>query len=129
MHESFDGNKLFFSSGGCLNTDIHMIDLQGGIESPVAGMPRVATDDLWTVGRNGIYFVPADGSTVWSYFFVPADGSNVSYFDLATKKFHQVFRSPRGFGHGLALSPDERFILYALPSKERADIMLMENYR
>jgi hypothetical protein len=40
-----------------------------------------------------------------------------------------VFRSPQGFGHGLALSPDERFILYALPSKERADIMLMENYR
>jgi len=128
LQESFDGNTLFFSSRE-VNTDIRMIDPKGGIESPVAGMPRVATVDLWTVGPNGIYFVPADGCTVSSYFFVPANGCYVSYFDLATKKIHQVFRSPQGFGHGLALSPDERFILYALPSKERADIMLMENYR
>ena len=106
-----------------------MIDLTKSIESHVPGMPRVATVDLWTVGPNGIYIVPADGCTVSSYFFVPANGCYVSYFDLATKKIHQVFRSPQGFGHGLALSPDERFILYALPSKERADIMLMENYR
>jgi hypothetical protein len=79
-------------------------------------LPRVATEDLWTVGRNRIYFVPPDGS-------------NVSYFDLATKEIHEVFRSPQGFGHGLAVSNDERFILYARPGHERADIMMMENYR
>jgi|SRR5215813_3930981 len=45
------------------------------------------------------------------------------------KKNPLVFRSPQGFGHGLAVSPDERFILYARPGKERADIMIMENYR
>lgn len=113
--ESFDGNTLFFSSRN-VNTDIRMIDLRGGTESQVARMPRVASEDLWTVGRNGIYFVSLDGS-------------NVSYFDLATKGIHQLFRSPQGFGRGLALSPDERFILYAQPGKERADIMMMENYR
>ena len=93
-----------------------MIDLRGGIESQIPGMPRVASEDPWTVGRNGIYFVPQDRSSVF-------------YFDLATKENHEVFRSPQGFGHGLAVSPDERFILYARPGKERADIMMMENYR
>ena len=93
-----------------------MIDLRGGIESQIPGMPRVASEDPWTVGRNGIYFVPPDAS-------------NVSYFDFATRKIHEVFRSPQGFGRGLAVSPDERFILYARPGKERADIMMMENYR
>jgi len=92
-----------------------MIDLTKSIESHVAGMPRVASEDLWTVGRNGIYFVSPGGSTV-------------SYFDLATNETHQVFRSPQGFGHGLAVSRDEHFILYARPGTERADIMIMENY-
>lgn len=112
--ESFDGNTLFFSSRN-VNADIRMIDLRESIESHVAGMPRVASEDLWTVGRKGIYFVPPYGS-------------NVSYFDLATRKIHEVFRAPQGFGHGLAVSPDERFILYAQPGKERADIMMMDNY-
>lgn len=114
--ESFDGDRLYFSARN-VNSDIRMIDMKGeGRDLAVTGMPRVASEDLWTVGRCGIYFVPADFS-------------GVSYFDFVTRQVHQVFRPPQGFGHGLALSPDERFILYTQVGKEQADIMMLENYR
>jgi Tol biopolymer transport system component len=115
--ESYDGNTLYFASeGGPIG--IYGLSLKSaGAESVLKGMPVVAYPTQWTVASEGIYFVPADAP------------KSIRYFDFATKQVHRIFESEKGFGSGLSVSPDGRWILYTQQGEDNSDIMLVGNFR
>jgi len=57
----------------------------------------------WTVGKQGIYF------------FTPQDGqghTNICLYSFATGKIAKILTIEREVGYRIAISPDERTILY-----------------
>jgi Tol biopolymer transport system component/DNA-binding winged helix-turn-helix (wHTH) protein len=114
--ESFDGNVLYFATR-LANTGLSMLSLKGAFpESAVEGLPPIIQENLWTVVPRGVYFVPADSP------------KSLRYFDFATKKIRQIFETQKGFGDGLSVSPDGRWLLYSQIDEENSDIMLVDNF-
>jgi Tol biopolymer transport system component/DNA-binding winged helix-turn-helix (wHTH) protein len=116
--ESFDGKTLYFASHEVKST-LKRVALLGqpGAESEVEGMPRLASSFTWTVSPGGIYFVPADAPR------------SVRYFDLATKQIRPILEVDKGFGAGLSVSPDGRWILYSQDRSVTGDIMLVDHFQ
>jgi hypothetical protein len=61
---------------------------------------------------------------------VPADApKSLRYFDFATRKVRPVFEVSKFFDDTLSVSPDGHWILYTQIDEDKADIMLVENFR
>jgi len=120
VHESFDGETLYFVDG---STDAKLKKVsanQIGPASPVTGMPLLKDAALWTVVPGGIYFVPADAP------------HSISYFDFSTRHVRRITHADRDFSPmngGLSVSPDGSWILYSQIDEVRSDIMLVDNFR
>jgi hypothetical protein len=91
----------------------------------VRGVPGGASrsrfgGDRLRSGKEGIYFVrpTAQGS-----------GQELAFLRLSTGQITSVVTIPRTSGLGLALSPDERLILYSQTEQVGSDLMLVENFR
>jgi Tol biopolymer transport system component len=115
--ESFDGAHLYFngSVGGREMKQIALSKGGFGAESKVEGFPKVNL--LFTVSREGIYFVPADTL------------KSVSFYDFSTKKVRPIFAVQNDFDEGLSVSPDGRWILYSQAPEVNNDIMLVDHFR
>ncbi len=114
--ESFDGKVLYFMTRN-IHAGLRMVSLDGTrSESPLAGMPAIATEALWAVMHDGIYFVP------------DAEPRTVAYFAFATKRVRDVFKIDKDFSDGLSVSPDGRYILFSQVDEENSDIMLVEQF-
>lgn len=71
---------------------------------------------------RGIYFVPQE--------VLPRPA--IKFFDFATRRVSYVYtpeKLPFTGPGGLAVSPDDRWILYAPVDQVSSDIMLLENLR
>jgi hypothetical protein len=94
-----------------------MLSPQGAfLESGVEGLPPIIQENLWTIARGGVYFVPADSP------------KSLRYFDFATKKIRDVFEIDKDFGDGLSVSPDGRWLLYSQVDDENSDKMLVDRF-
>jgi hypothetical protein len=74
----------------------------------------------WTVGKQGIYF------------FTPPDGqgrSDICLYRFATGKITKILTIERNVTYRIAVSPDERTILYGQYDQAGSDLMLVENFR
>ena len=74
----------------------------------------------WTVGKQGIYF------------FTTPDGQGRSEIRLdhfSTGKISKILTIERSVGYRIAISPDERTILYGQCDQAGSDLMLVENFR
>ena len=79
-----------------------------------------------SVVEQGIYFIPGLNADD------PDGGYSLQFFDFALGKVKTVapLPTPRGqMGWGLAVSPDERTILYAQIDDRSSDLMLIEGFR
>lgn len=116
--ESFDRTTVYFASHEKKST-LKMLRLppQTSGEVEVDGFPRLSDSGLWTLTRNGIYFVSADAP------------QSLLYFDLATRQVHQIFRGDKEFTSGLSVSPDGRWIIYGQEANPSGDIMLVDHFR
>jgi Tol biopolymer transport system component len=120
VHESFDGETLYFVDGW---TDAKLKKVsanQIGPASPVRGMPLLKDAALWTVVPGGIYFVPADAP------------HSISYVDFSTRHVRRITDADRDFSPmngGLSVSPDGSWILYSQIDDVRSDIMLVDKFR
>jgi hypothetical protein len=74
----------------------------------------------WTIGTKGIYFsTPPD-----------AEGqSEIRLYKLATGETIMILAIDRNVGYHIAISPNERTILYAQYDQAGSDLMLVENFR
>ena len=116
--EASDGKTLYFADQSDGPSSIRMVSLQTPeAESVVPGMPAVSDASEWTVAPQGIYFAPADAP------------KSLRYFDFATRKVRLVFEVSKFFDDTLSVSPDGRWILYTQIDEDKADIMLVENFR
>jgi Tol biopolymer transport system component len=116
--ESQDGKSLFYAKTWSIG-GIWKMPLNGGEET------QIVPEDLdnpcaFEVARNGLY-LPKRGAT----------GSSIHFYDFATGKprvvatFDKSFLCP--FGH-LALSPDERNLVYTQVHHAGSDLVLVENF-
>jgi Tol biopolymer transport system component len=119
--ESPDGKLIYYAKGRYV-PGIWKVAREGGEETPVPGLATAGYYRYWAVTERGIYFVP--------HRITPRPV--LQFFSFATQQATQVLaldKPPMWATPGLAISPDEHWILYAQIDRDVADIMLLENFR
>jgi Tol biopolymer transport system component len=118
--ESADGRWLYYAKG--LNVaGLWKVPVDGGEEAPVLEFPKPGYWGYWAVVAKGIYFVNTT-----------ARPHALEFFDFATRRTRQLAKLEHPappFVAGLAVSPDERTVLYSQQDQRNSDIMLVENFR
>jgi Tol biopolymer transport system component/DNA-binding winged helix-turn-helix (wHTH) protein len=120
--ESLDGAFLYYSKwGGVSNAagdGIWKVPVQGGQETRI--LDRKINWPNWDLAGGGIYFLTQSGPEEWP----------IERLDLGTGKVATVFIHRNSNRHySLAVSPDERLILFGVRPWPGADLMLVENFR
>ncbi len=113
--ESFDARYVYYSRS-YMDATLWRVPVEGGLqEEQVPGAPLPAGCSHWALGRGGIYVIDTQGELV--------------YYDLRTQQVSRILRHP-GFltDWSMAVSPDERTILWAQVDATNSDLMLSENF-
>jgi hypothetical protein len=118
--ESDDGQHLYYSKP--LASGIWRVALPGGDESEVVKGP--VEWKSWALGRRGIYH-----ATTAARVPVRREELTIQYLDLATGRTTPLLRREGAFHSDLAVSPDEKWILFGEAPAWQSDLMLMENFR
>jgi len=53
---------------------------------------------------------------------------SVQYLDFASRRLRQIFEVDRGFGTGLSISSDGRWMIYSQDRSVTGDIMLVDHF-
>jgi Tol biopolymer transport system component/DNA-binding winged helix-turn-helix (wHTH) protein len=113
--ESLDGKYLYYSRSSADST-IWRIPLSGGVEERISGVPKPFDPSHWVIVAKGIYVIDGDGDL---YFYRFSDGSVIKVVHDA--RFITDW--------SMAVSPDEREIVWAQIDARQSDLMLVENFR
>jgi len=119
--ESPDGRFLYYAKGRGLS-GIWRVPVNGGAEVPVLDHRQAGYLRYWAVVERGIYFATAEDPV----------HPLIEFFNFATGQItpvvtleKQIPTSPSG----LAVSPDDRKLIYSQNDQIGGDIMLLENFR
>ena len=117
--ESADGKFVYYSKG-TLIPGLWRVPVEGGEETLVFNL-KTGMWGNWALVNDGIYFVDPDAK----------DGVAIEFFSFATRQITQVAGLGKIliFAHGLAASPDHRWILYTQSYQGDRNIMVVENFR
>ena len=114
--ESVDGQYLYYVKPS--QNALWRLPWGGGEESEV--LPAVAAfGSAYALGKHGIYFIRPAGQE---------SGQELTFFSFATAQTTSVATISHRVGLGLALSPDERLVLYSQFDQVGSDLMLVENF-
>jgi Tol biopolymer transport system component len=116
--ESPDGRFVYYEKGYPSQCSVWKVPAGGGEEVKV--LDSTHPEAGWTVGEQGIYF------------FTPHDAkgrSDICLYKFATGKISKVLTIERPVFYRIAVSPDERTILYGQYDQAGSDLMLVENFR
>jgi hypothetical protein len=115
--ESADGKFIYFQQGWPRPLSIWKVPVEGGEETKI--LASVSLSWFWTLGKKKIYY------------FTKADqkghGDLLTY-DLETGETLKILTVERPVW-SLAVSPDERTILFAQIDEASSDLMLVENFK
>jgi Tol biopolymer transport system component/DNA-binding winged helix-turn-helix (wHTH) protein len=117
--ESDDGRFLYYAKGYNV-PGLWRIPINGGEETELISSLEAGYWGYWAVVENGIYYL--DTTTK----------PGIAFFDIATHHITRVFdleNRPARANPGLAVSPDNRTILYTQLDASYSDIILAENFR
>ncbi len=115
--ESPDGKFLYYMKGWPVNVSIWKIPVEGGQKTKV--VDGVHSEGLWTVCRDGIYF------------FTTRDAkghSEIRLYEFATGRVKKIATVEHRIDERIAVSPDERTIIYTQVDESGSDLMLVENF-
>lgn len=115
--ESPDGKSVYYEKGWPSHCSLWRVPAAGGEEVKVLEPTHPYAG--WTVGKQGIYF------------FTPPDGrgrSDICLYRFATGKTTKILTIERNVYYRIAVSPDERTILYTQFDQAGSDLMLVENF-
>jgi Tol biopolymer transport system component/predicted Ser/Thr protein kinase len=120
--ESEDGQYLYYSKYGRA-FGIWRLPLAGGEEAEVV-KGRVGW--RWALGRQGLYYV-----TTRDLVPVRREEATIRYRNFATGRTTPLLVRDEGVFHGggLAVSPDEKWLLFSESGLWHADLVLIENFR
>ena len=115
--ESYDGETVFFVSPA-YGEYLRMVSLkQPGTSFAVKGMPAVNGPSFYTVVPGGIYFAPLNAS------------KSIQHFDFTSRQVRKIFDLDKEYANSPSVSPDGRWVLYAQPTEENSDIMLVDHFK
>jgi Tol biopolymer transport system component/DNA-binding winged helix-turn-helix (wHTH) protein len=117
--ESPDGKFLYYAKGDSL-PGLWRIPTIGGEEVEVISSLEAGYWGYWVVVENGIYYLDTVSK--------PA----IAFFDIATNRTTRVFElenRPARDNPGLAVSPDNRMVLYTLLDALSSDVILVDNFQ
>jgi Tol biopolymer transport system component len=114
--EAADARFVFYTK---INDGIWRIRLSGGEEEQVTSDSVDGAGSAYAPVRNGIYFIRKPSQ---------ASPRLLAFFSFATRQSGQIAEIHRPVGLGLAVSPDERTILYVQNDQLTSDLMLVENF-
>ena len=119
--ESQDGKTLYYAKG--IDIDgLWSVPVNGGDEAPVLDFPKGSFWGYWALAKKGIYFVNTETGPQPALQFL-------SFADKRVVHVAALDKRPVPFVSGMAVSPDERWILYTQEDQRSSDIMLVENFR
>jgi Tol biopolymer transport system component/DNA-binding winged helix-turn-helix (wHTH) protein len=118
--ESPDGRTLYYTKGLTVE-GLWRVPTSGGDETSVMEYPKPGYWGYWALGAKGVYFVNSDVRPFALAFLDLATGRVVPIAALA--------RPPVAWESGLALSQDERSLLYLQVDQVNSDIALVENFK
>ncbi len=114
--QSVDGRYLFYGTRN--RPGLWRVPITGGEEEQV--LPEIAGwNSAYAPAKRGIYFIkPVNDDRA----------GMLAFFSFATKRITSLGTLSRPLGLGLAVSPDERLVLYSQVDHVGSDLMLIENY-
>jgi Tol biopolymer transport system component len=118
--ESWDGQHLYYSKND--HSGVWRMPVAGGEETAIVKGPLAFR--AWALGRSGLYYAVARraGALLRAYA--------IWYLDFASGERTELFRKEGAFTHyTIAVSPDERWVLYMERPEARSELMLVENFR
>jgi Tol biopolymer transport system component/DNA-binding winged helix-turn-helix (wHTH) protein len=116
--ESVDGRSLYYSKSDDSPSAIWRMPVGGGDERPVV-------DDL----SYSLNFVVADKGL---YFLAVGDGpanTSIDFYDFATGKRTTLLPLGKEHWWGMALSPDQRSVLYSVIDSSGSNLMVVDTFR
>lgn len=116
MHTHGDGRWMYFTKGDGRD-GLWRMPIAGGEENRVI-------ENLYrfnyAVTSNGVYFVPLPN---------PGGTSSVQFLDFTTGAISRLVSIDRPIDLGLAVSPDEKELLFTQSDYAGRDLMLVENFQ
>jgi Tol biopolymer transport system component len=112
-----DGRFIYFMKTPH-NNSLWRIPSQGGDEELV--LEHVASRLSLSVGKKGIHFVGGAA---------PGMLQSVRFLSFKTGKIQTIITLEKAFGFGLAVSPDEKVLLYTQLDQAGSDLMVVESFR
>jgi Tol biopolymer transport system component/predicted Ser/Thr protein kinase len=118
--ESRDGKFIYYLKGDPwpISCSVWRMPVGAGEETKV--LDSVHCEGQWAVGRQGIYFFAKTDA---------ARHSDLSVYEFATGKTRKILTIERPLTYWMAVSPDDRTILYTQLDEAGSDLMLVENFR
>jgi Tol biopolymer transport system component/DNA-binding winged helix-turn-helix (wHTH) protein len=152
---SADGRFVYFTSNRDGDFRIWKMPVEGGAPIRITNLggdgPQESHDGKWVYffGRPpgwGIWRVPVDGGpeevvvkdVVTGLAFAPVrngvyygklNPGRLQYYDFGTRKTTNLMEQKMLDANGLAVSPDEKWLLYLQGTETSSDLMYVENFR
>jgi Tol biopolymer transport system component len=121
------GPRVVFNVVGDTDIALWSKPIEGGAEAPLEGMATLRISDSWTATSRGVYFVTSGGTAPGTR------APTVNFYDFNTHGTHVVreLESPPADlgGLGIAVSADERWLLYTRSERSEGDIMMIQAER
>jgi hypothetical protein len=119
--ESEDARYLYYAKSS--TSGIWRVPVSGGDESEV--VTGVVGWEDWALGQRGLYYARAR-----DLLPIRRQEFTIQYLDFGSGKATTLFRKEGVVGHlSLAVSPDEKWILFGEFPGWQSELMLMENFR
>lgn len=112
--ESPDGRFVFYAGA----KGIWKVSIDGGGESPIAGLEDVNSERYWTIAGNAIYFLRSTLSP-WTVYRYDLTTHRISAIAKIEKQ--PVFGSP-----SLSVSPDLSYLLFSQVDERGTNIVMLD---
>ncbi len=116
--ESPDGQFLYYAKYETSPSAIWRVPVSGGEEQPV--VDGLSYGINYVVATRGIYFLAVAGAR---------NQTSLDFFEYATGKRSKIVRVGKPFWWGMALSPDEKSLLYSVVDNAGSNLMLVDSFR
>jgi sugar lactone lactonase YvrE len=120
VRESWDARSVYYSDAH--GEGIWRVPVDGGEATPV--VRGVGFLNGWDLSPTGIYYA------ISQQLDLASEEYTIRFLDFKTGRTQALFRKRGPFFHDtLAVSPDEKWILYDEQAVPQSELMLIENFR
>ena len=116
--ESPDGRFLYYAKHDAQPTAIWRVPVSGGEERPV--VDGVSYPLNFVVAERGLYFVAVGDAP---------HKTSIDFFDYTTGKRTTLLALGKQYWWGMALSPDQRSLLYSVIDTAGSNLMLVDRFQ